>query len=121
MAEIPEDLKSRLRSITYALREEMSHNLHGVAKCSLEEEEALIYRIASLEVRLAALDWRPITAEDLPDNRHELMMVVDTAQEDGLILVRQFWDFKFLPGEDVFLWLSQRGWTHFRPINPPQR
>jgi hypothetical protein len=58
---------------------------------------------------LLALQWQPITENDFPSEGNEVLgsdgsvLVVDGAMANFSLLVLQI-----------------QGWTHFRPINPPQ-
>jgi len=74
-------------------------------------------RVAALEAQLAeanrkleALDWKPITPENLPkvgdevwQQGHDTYVVLDKNQMRS--------------ANDYGVW----GWTHFRPINPPSK
>jgi hypothetical protein len=70
-------------------------------------------RIAALEAQLKALDWTPITAENLPKKGDILAKFrkTKTGKPMGWCFTLDYWD--------NFNALRLRGWTHFRPINPP--
>ena len=73
-------------------------------------KEDLSARILELEAQLAALDWTPITAENLPKAGDE------TINTSGYVMLKgrvtDLWN--------VNTWIDNR-WTHFRPINPPAK
>jgi hypothetical protein len=73
-------------------------------------------KVAALEAQLKALDWTPITDENLPKPGDELFArhVFRDAQWNcvsSVTSVHATWR------ASDFL---NCGWTHFRPINPPQ-
>jgi hypothetical protein len=70
-------------------------------------------QVAALEAQLKALDWTPITAENLPKKGDILAKFrkTKTGKPMGWCFTLDYWD--------NFNALRLRGWTHFRPINPP--
>ena len=78
------------------------------------EVRTLKRRIAALEAQLKALDWTPITAENLPKKGDILAKFrkTKTGKPMGWCFTLDYWD--------NFNALRLRGWTHFRPNNPPQ-
>jgi hypothetical protein len=76
-------------------------------------------RIAALEAQLKALDWTPITAENLPKVGHEVGQYATTimgALSDRWISIKVL---AFMERYTVKEY-GEYGWTHFRPNNPPQ-
>ncbi len=71
-------------------------------------------KVAALEAQLKALDWTPITAENLPKKGDILAKFrkTKTGKPMGWCFTLDYWD--------NFNALRLRGWTHFRPNNPPQ-
>ena len=71
-------------------------------------------QVAELEAQLKALDWTPITAENLPKKGDILAKFrkTKTGKPMGWCFTLDYWD--------NFNALRLRGWTHFRPNNPPQ-
>ena len=69
-------------------------------------------RITTLESQLAALQWQPITPENLPKVGDEVI-----AYEEELQVV---YSVDCIPESerDAKIW-NRNGWTHFRPIAPP--
>lgn len=67
-------------------------------------------RIAELEAKLAACEWRPITPEDLPKVGDE-------------VFTRYLEAHTIAPRAEDGIWenCANRTWTHFRAINPPQQ
>jgi len=68
-------------------------------------------RIRELEAQLAALDWTPITPENLPNQNHELLGRCG----NGVYYVNEYGGLA-----DYAQLVAEEEWTHFRPINAPQ-
>jgi hypothetical protein len=78
------------------------------------EEVAAYYkrRINKLEQQLAALSWKKITPENLPKEGP-----YETGSWFGTTCV---FDVAHCVGTASCEELLRNGWTHFRPINPPE-
>ena len=91
----------------------------GTAFVDYLDYEMAQVRIRELEQRLAELQWREITEQDLPKAEHEVIRW----RKDILGDFEQV-----LSVVDLFEWActdyvawKAAGWTHFRPKNPPAR
>ena len=68
-------------------------------------------RVAELETQLDALQWTPITAENMPKQGDELLGRCG----NGVYYVNEYGGLA-----DYAQLVAEEEWTHFRPINAPQ-
>jgi len=81
------------------------------AKSLIEELGTAEARVAELETQLAALQWTPITAENMPKQGDELLGRCG----NGVYYVNEYGGLA-----DYAQLVAEEEWTHFRPINAPQ-
>lgn len=67
-------------------------------------------RIAELKAQLAALTWRPITVQDLPQLGDEMKGPDMRITEVDKHMLEMCADYE---------WVTSNGFTHFRANNPP--
>lgn len=81
-----------------------------------ERIASLTQECAGLRERLAECEWKPITAESLPSHEgivlrrigeHAVVEQVDLEGAHAVTAEQKSW--------------LKKGWTHFRPINPPAK
>ncbi len=89
----------------YSLRDGMEPSKY----CDLCAQEL----IPELEAKLAALEWKPITAESLPGDGDEIY----SRYKEVYAAQRRYTD----KPEHVVLRLHRGGWRYYRPINPPSQ
>jgi hypothetical protein len=75
-----------------------------------DAREASKARIRKLEQRLAALDWTPITPENLPQKGHE----AGYRSKSGQFVVLSIYHSRL-----TYKQWKHEGWSHFRAINAP--
>ena len=81
------------------------------AKSLIEELGTAEARVAELEAQLDALQWTPITAENMPKQGDELLGRCG----NGVYYVNEYGGLA-----DYARLVAEEEWTHFRPINAPQ-
>ena len=81
------------------------------AKSLIEELGTAEARVAELEAQLDALQWTPITAENMPKQGDELLGRCG----NGVYYVNEYGGLA-----DYAQLVAEEEWTHFRPINAPQ-
>ena len=82
----------------------------GYLKLANNNTKRAKQRIAELEKQLAALQWQPITPENLPKVGDEVLSVKHN-DSTKLIICGGNHDFDW--------WCVEMRYAHFRPINPP--
>ena len=81
------------------------------AQSLIEELGTAEARVAELEAQLDALQWTPITAENMPKQGDELLGRCG----NGVYYVNEYGGLA-----DYAQLVAEEEWTHFRPINAPQ-
>lgn len=72
---------------------------------------------ADHEAALEALQWTPITPENLPTMGDEMVSV----DGEGRVWLRRYESFMADDPAVMFDYFTkQKGWTHFRPLTPPR-
>ena len=103
-----EEVFARLRGIYTKLGDFDADTAEGYIT-ALEAQLATAQRERDESRRLA--QWTPITPENLPKVGDEVLSV----GEEGEAYLMAPWSDK-----DSFADLSRDGWTHYRPITPPE-
>lgn len=121
-AKIPEDLDdlkiwASLQPST-GKRSDNVDFVDGITEGHRQASVIAIERIAELEDKLVALQWRPITESDMPKVGDEMWQ---SGADSGVERIQGWIDMveKHHTKIDFRTLTSGGGYSHFRPINPP--